>query len=124
MPEASLLLSDEPHPERISPNDVITARMESFFFMVLPYSFIDNDSNKQYHSTLLGVIINKKGTRMGDYRGIPTCACPACGSHLLEITASFNPDTYEIEMYLLDNARCAMCQAHLTAPTPIDHPAA
>jgi len=43
---------------------------------------------------------------------------------LLEITASFSPDTYEIEMYLLDNARCAMCQAHLTAPTPIDHPAA
>jgi hypothetical protein len=42
----------------------------------------------------------------------------------LEITASFNPDTYEIEMYLLDNARCAMCQADLTAPTPIDHPAA
>ncbi len=42
----------------------------------------------------------------------------------MEITASFNPDTYEIEMYLLDNARCAMCQADLTAPTPIDHPAA
>lgn len=61
---------------------------------------------------------------LGDYRGIPTCACPACGSHLLEITALFSPDTYEIEMYLLDNARCAMCQAELTAPTPIDHPAA
>ena len=55
---------------------------------------------------------------MGDFRGIPTCACPTCGSRLLEITASFSPDTYEIEMYLLDNARCAMCQSHLTAPTP------
>jgi len=61
---------------------------------------------------------------MGDFRGIPTCACPACGSHLLEITASFSPDTYEIEMYLLDNARCAMFQAHIAAPTPVDHPAA
>jgi hypothetical protein len=45
MPEASLLLSDELHPERTSPSDVITASVESFFFIDLPYSFIDNDSN-------------------------------------------------------------------------------
>ncbi len=60
----------------------------------------------------------------GDFRGIPTCACPACGSHLIQITAAFCPHTYELEMYLLDNACCAQCSALLTAPTPIDHPAA
>jgi hypothetical protein len=61
---------------------------------------------------------------MGDFRGIPTSACPACGSHLIQITASFCPHTYELEMYLLDNACCALCHSLLTAPTPIDHPAA
>jgi hypothetical protein len=61
---------------------------------------------------------------MGDFRGIPTCACPACGSNLIQITAAFCPHTYELEMYLLDNACCAQCHALLTAPTPIDHPAA
>ena len=60
------------------------------------------------------MIITKEGHVLVDFRGIPTCACPVCGSHLLEITAAFCPETYEIEMYLLDNARCAMCQTHLT----------
>jgi hypothetical protein len=70
------------------------------------------------------MIINKQGGNLGDYRGIPTCACPACGSTLIQITAAFCPQTYEIEMYLLDDACCAQCNALLTAPTPIDHPAA
>jgi hypothetical protein len=61
---------------------------------------------------------------MGNFRGIPTCACPACGSQLIKITAAFCPHTYELEMYLLDDAQCAECQALLTAPTPIDHPTA
>jgi hypothetical protein len=42
----------------------------------------------------------------------------------MKITAAFCPHTYELEMYLLDNAQCAECDALLTAPTPIDHPAA
>jgi hypothetical protein len=66
----------------------------------------------------------KKGSALSDYRGIPTCACPACGSTLIQITAAFNPQTYELDMYFLDNACCAQCNALLTAPTPIDHPAA
>jgi hypothetical protein len=65
-----------------------------------------------------------QSVEMGNYRGIPTCACPACGSNLIKITAAFCPHTYELEMYLLDNAQCAECDALLTAPTPIDHPAA
>jgi hypothetical protein len=64
------------------------------------------------------------GVEMGDFRGIPTCACPVCGSNLIQITAIFSPLTYELEMYLLDNASCAECQTLLTAPTPIDNPAA
>ena len=43
-----------------------------------------------------------------------------CQSTLINITASFNPENYEIEMYLLDNASCAGCGALLTAPTPVD----
>jgi hypothetical protein len=57
---------------------------------------------------------------MGDFRGIPTPVCPACGSNLLRITASSNYETYEIDMYLLDNATCADCDALITAPTPAD----
>jgi len=53
---------------------------------------------------------------MGDIRGIPTPICPYCESTLINITASFNPENYEIEMYLLDNASCADCGALLTAP--------
>jgi hypothetical protein len=59
---------------------------------------------------------------MGDIRGIPTPICPFCQSNLINITASFNPETYEIEMYLLDNATCSDCGAFLTAPTPADLP--
>ena len=65
-------------------------------------------------------IMRKK--RMGDIRGIPTPICPFCQSTLINITASFNPETYEIEMYLLDNATCGDCGAFLTAPTPADLP--
>lgn len=57
---------------------------------------------------------------MGDFRGIPSPVCPACGGKLLNITASFNYETYEIEMYLIDNASCAECNALITAPTPAD----
>lgn len=57
---------------------------------------------------------------MGDFRGIPSPICPACGGNLITITASFDQLTYELEMYLLDNATCANCSALLTAPTPSD----
>jgi len=53
-------------------------------------------------------------------RGIPTAACPNCGSTLFNINASFDVETYEIEMYLLD-CKCAECGSLLTAPTPPDH---
>ena len=61
---------------------------------------------------------------MGDLRGIPTPICLYCGGNLLNITVAFDPSTYEIEMYLIDNAECATCGALMTAPTPTDLPAA
>ena len=61
---------------------------------------------------------------MGDFRGIPTPVCPYGSGTLITITASFDPQTYELEMYLIDNASCATCGALLTAPTPTDLPAA
>ena len=59
---------------------------------------------------------------MLDIRGIPTPACPCCGSTLLRVTVEFDPDTYEIQMYFLDDAQCMECKCLLTAPTPLDHP--
>jgi hypothetical protein len=71
----------------------------------------------------MNMIMSMRKKRMGDIRGIPTSICPYCESTLINITASFNPENYEIEMYLLDNASCADCGALLTAPTPADLPA-
>jgi hypothetical protein len=56
-------------------------------------------------------------------RGIPTAACPACGSSLIRITVEFDLDTYEIISYLLDDAQCYECNSLITAPTPLDVPA-
>ncbi|NCW94156.1 MAG: hypothetical protein EBW79_04030 [Actinobacteria bacterium] len=57
---------------------------------------------------------------MGDIRGIPTPICPYCSSDLINLTVKFDLETYEISMYLLDNASCAECGALVTAPTPED----
>lgn len=35
---------------------------------------------------------------------------------------SFDPDTYEPALWLLDNAECYECGTLLTAPCPVDHP--
>lgn len=56
-----------------------------------------------------------------DARGIPTAECPECASSLFTIQASFDPETYEVGLYLLD-AECAMCGCKITAPTPLDLP--
>jgi hypothetical protein len=57
---------------------------------------------------------------MVDLRGIPTPICPCCGSMLLRVTVEFDPDTYEISSYLLDDAECRDCGCFITAPTPLD----
>jgi len=59
---------------------------------------------------------------MLNLRGIPTAQCPCCGSTLLRITAAFDPETYDISYYLLDDAECVECKCLITAPTPLDHP--
>jgi hypothetical protein len=62
------------------------------------------------------------GVQVVNLRGIPTPVCPCCGSSLLRLTVQFDPDTYEVEMYLLDDAECVECKCLITAPTPLDHP--
>jgi hypothetical protein len=59
---------------------------------------------------------------MIDIRGIPSPVCPCCGSTLLRLTVEFDPQTYEISGYLLDDAKCVSCRCLITAPTPLDHP--
>lgn len=59
---------------------------------------------------------------MFDSRGIPSSQCLSCGSDLIRITAKFDPETYEISMYLLHDAECSICGSPMTAPTPLDIP--
>ena len=59
---------------------------------------------------------------MLDIRGIPSPVCPCCHSTLLRLTVEFDPDTYEIAGYLLNDAKCVECHCLITAPTPLDHP--
>jgi len=57
-----------------------------------------------------------------DARGIPTPQCPNCASTLLRLTVKFDPETYEIDLYFLGDAECAVCNTLITAPTPLDLP--
>lgn len=57
-----------------------------------------------------------------DLRGLPSPVCPCCGSTLLRLTVEFDPQTYEIAGYLLNDAKCVECHCLITAPTPLDHP--
>lgn len=59
---------------------------------------------------------------MGDIRGLPTPICLYCNSKFFNVTVQFDPETYEISMYLLDNSTCSECGALVTAPTPADFP--
>jgi hypothetical protein len=43
---------------------------------------------------------------------------------LLKLTVKFDPETYEIDLYFLGDAECAVCGTLLTAPTPLDLPGA
>jgi hypothetical protein len=44
-PDALLSLSEELHPERMSPSATAIARLDKFFLIISAYSLIDNDSN-------------------------------------------------------------------------------
>lgn len=54
-----------------------------------------------------------------DARGIPTTACPQCGSQYIKAIVQFDPTDYEIGLYFLDG-ECSVCGTLLTLPTPID----
>jgi hypothetical protein len=43
---------------------------------------------------------------------------------LLKLTVKFDPETYEIDLYFLGDAECAVCGTLVTAPTPLDLPGA
>lgn len=56
---------------------------------------------------------------MMDARGIPSAVCPNCGSNMFVIVATFDPESYELDTYLLDGS-CLNCGTLLTIPTPED----
>ena len=51
-------------------------------------------------------------------RGIPTGACPECGTNIFKVLVTFDKE-YNIEQYMLD-AECNECGTLITAPTPLD----
>jgi len=51
-------------------------------------------------------------------RGIPTSACPECGTNIFKVLVTFDAE-YNIEQYILD-AECSECGTLITAPTPLD----
>jgi len=59
---------------------------------------------------------------MYDMTGIPTAVCPTCNCDLFKMVVKFDPETYEIEMYGLEQAECLSCGTKLTPPTPLDLP--
>jgi hypothetical protein len=54
--------------------------------------------------------------------GIPTAACPMCGSPWFITAVSLDPDTYEIASWQLQNVRCQDCSTLVTLACPPDHP--
>lgn len=55
---------------------------------------------------------------IADYSGTPTLICP-CGSTLIKIVVSLDPDTYEIADYTL-TGYCYLCESRLTILCPAD----
>lgn len=54
--------------------------------------------------------------------GLPTAACPACGSTWLVTAISLDPQTYDIAAWKLEGARCYDCNSTVTLACPPDHP--
>lgn len=54
-----------------------------------------------------------------DLSGVPTAACPACGSTWLMVPVTFDAETYEPAAWGTDGS-CFGCGAKLTVCTPVD----
>jgi len=54
-----------------------------------------------------------------NFRGIPTAACPNCGSDWLKVVVVFDKDTYEMDAWGLDG-ECFSCGTLLTVVCPVD----
>lgn len=63
--------------------------------------------------------MTEKNEETIDQRGIPTNQCFNCGSEWFQVLVHF--EDYEIAQYMVE-AKCALCDSELTAPTPIDAP--
>lgn len=57
-------------------------------------------------------------TQKNDFADLITHAC-LCGSKVFNLKVIF--EEYQIAAYMLDMS-CVECNAHYTAPTPIDNP--
>lgn len=54
-----------------------------------------------------------------DARGIPTASCPNCGESWFQVSAMFDPETYDISAWSLEG-ECYSCGTMLTVCCPVD----
>jgi len=57
-----------------------------------------------------------------NYSGIPTSICPNCNSNWIVTAVRLDPESYEIDGWLLDNAKCFDCGSIITLACPADFP--
>lgn len=55
-----------------------------------------------------------------DLRGMPSAVCGNCGSDQFKVVVVFDPETYEVAGYGLEEAECYGCGSFITPPTPLD----
>jgi len=54
-----------------------------------------------------------------DFQGVPTAACPACGSEWFNVPVKFDKETYDIETWGLEGS-CYNCETLVTVVCPVD----
>ena len=80
------------------------------------------EPKSEAESDTTNLLSEQKERFMYDLTGIPTAICPMCGCDHFKMVVKFDPHTYEIDMYGLEEAECYGCGTKLTPPTPLDIP--
>lgn len=59
-------------------------------------------------------------TMSDDFTSIPSATCTKCGCNWLLVPVHFDIETYEIDAYGLEGAKCWSCDSNIVPPIPID----
>lgn len=69
--------------------------------------------------SMMGLSRSNDMTGQLSFRGIPTAACPNCGSSWFNVPMTFDPETYDVAAWGMDG-ECFGCGALLTVCCPAD----